>query len=108
MYFNTSKLHLPGTILFQRMLPNWNCGSTTSPCPFICRKNNSTGANQLLEELCDFLRVGDDDLARSFYGKLIRIFLLVVNAENEDLTAQEHNICNPGYETSLMPVIDNA
>lgn len=27
-------------------------------------------ANQLFEELCDFLRVGDDNLARSFYGKL--------------------------------------
>ena len=37
-------------------------------------------ANQVLEELCDFIRAGDDDLARKFIEN--QNLLSVVNAKN--------------------------
>lgn len=59
-------------------------------------------ANQLLEELHEFLRVGDDDSARRFIENLN--LSSDVNAENVDPTKLPKDILG----TTLIPDIDNA
>ena len=65
MHFDTSKLHLPGTILLLHVLYKLGSHNITM-CSSSATRTMAADANQLLVELRDFLRAGDDDLAGRF------------------------------------------
>ena len=100
MHFDTSKLHLPGTILLLHVLYKLGSHNITM-CSSSATRTMAADANQLLVELRDFLRAGDDDLAGRFINP--QNLLRVVNAENKDLHVPE--LPKDNFRTSLMSVI---
>ena len=55
-------------------------GTLHHMCFSFASRTMAADANQVLEELCDFIRAGDDDLARKFIEN--QNLLSVVNAKN--------------------------